>query len=111
MNKKPNKRQEKLLNRLPEIRADFEVMCSTRRDEITNELLKSDDDFQILMQQRADTSQVVLKILTEHGKADYYESYSNAVYAEEVYEFDMIYREAFLDAVEMIERLGFLQLK
>jgi hypothetical protein len=42
--------------------------------------------------------------MSEYGMTDHFEAYSDAIFAKEIYEVDMIYREAFLDAVEMIER-------
>ena len=108
MNKKENLSQVKILNKYPAVSKDFEIMRATRCSEITVELLKSDTDFQKLTQQRTSTSQTVLDALIEHGKEGLFESYSDAVYAEEVYESNEIYKEAFIDAMEMMERLGLL---
>jgi len=104
MNKKTMQRQAEILVRYPSIKVGFEELCATRCYEILDELLRTDTDYQALTQQRANTSQIILDILNNHDAVKQFEAYSSAVYAEEVYELDVIYREAFLDAVEMIER-------
>jgi hypothetical protein len=108
MRKEVNLRQDEILKKYPAIKTSFEDLCDTRREEIINELLMSDTDYQLLTQRRADTSEAVLRILSEQGATDPFESYSDAVYAEEVYELDVIYREAFFDAVETMERMKIL---
>lgn len=101
-------RQAAILSRYPSIRKTFEALCATRCGEITDGLLKSDENYNALVRRRADTSQAVLKILSEHGMADYFEMYSDAVHAEEVYETSIVFREAFFDAIETMERMGIL---
>ena len=108
MDKEIKQRQAVILSKYPVIENGFKSLCATRYAEIIDELLKSDTDYQMLTQQRAETSQAVLKILSGHGMADHFEAYSDAVYAEEVYELSVIYKEAFLDALELMERLELL---
>lgn len=103
MNEKVKRRQEDVLSKYPTINASFESHCEKRRVEIIDELLNFDENYQALTKQREDTSQSVLNFLRDNGMADLFEAYSDALYAEEVYELDIMYREAFLDAVEMLE--------
>jgi len=104
MNKCIKQRQDELLSKLPFLKEDFEKRCDERREEIIEYLLTSDETYQNLTQQRADTSQILLDTLNERGMADLFEDYSDAVYPEEIYEGNMIYRAAFLDALEIIMR-------
>ena len=108
MNKKSNQRQSEIFNKFPTLKAHFEELCTKRRCEITDELIKTDEEYNSLVKNRAETSQVVLEILAEHGMSDRFEIYSDAVYAEEVYESDVIYKEAFLDAIETMDIAGLL---
>lgn len=108
MPERENQRQADIFCRNPSIKARFEELYAMRCGEIINELLQTDDEYMALTKNRVATSQAVLKILGEHGMADYFEAYSDAVYAEEVYELDVIYKEAFLDAVEVMEKLELL---
>ncbi|MCL2197423.1 MAG: hypothetical protein FWB80_00720 [Defluviitaleaceae bacterium] len=105
MNKEIKERRERILSKYPSINAELETLCTTRRDEIIDNLLKRDKDYQSLTKRRADTSQEVLEVLKSHDKADLFEAYSDAIYEEEVYELSVIYKEAFLDAVEMTNKL------
>jgi len=74
-----------------------------RKEEIINDLLKSDPTYQALTRRRAETSQAVLDALTAQGKADLFEAYSDAIYAEEVYEQDALYNQSYLDAEEALK--------
>jgi hypothetical protein len=104
MQKDTKQRQEEVFEKYPFLKEGFDERCEMRREEIIDDLLKSDANYRTLTRQRADTSQVVLKILSERGMADLFEAYSDAVYAEEIYEGEMIYKSAFIDAVEMMAR-------
>ena len=106
MKKNYSQRQAVILNRYPSIKEYFEKFCATRRNEIINKMIEEDIDYQVLTQRRADTSQNIFNVLNDCGRPEHFEAYSNAIYAEEVYELDYIYREAFLDAVEVIEQHG-----
>jgi len=109
MTQKASLRQTKFGGKYPSLCANLESMCAARCDEITNELLESDTDFQAITKQRANTSQIVMNALNEHGKGELFEAYSDAIYLGEVYELNAIYKEAFFDAIEMAEQLGLLR--
>jgi len=77
---------------------EFEKLCVTRREEIINNLLKSDTTYQKLTHKRAITSQAVMDALNNQGMLILFEAYSDAIYAQEVYELEAVYKEAFHDA-------------
>ncbi|MCL2202595.1 MAG: hypothetical protein FWB88_01455 [Defluviitaleaceae bacterium] len=107
MNQRIKHRQNTILGKYPDVNAAFEKICNTRREEIINTLLASDADYQALTKHRAETSQVVLEFLRNHDMTHCFEAYSDAVFEEELYELDAIYKEAFLDAVELMEQKQF----
>lgn len=109
MNKELKQRQAEILSKYPSIFEGYELLCTTRCEDIINKMLEGDADYQVLTQRRADTSQIVLDFLNNYNAADKFESYSDAVHAEEIFELGAVYREAFLDAVEILERNGLLK--
>ena len=108
MNRTIEQRQEEILKKYPAVKGVFKKMCATRRDEITNMMLESDAKYQGLTHCRAEASRALLDVLTRHSEADKLEAYSDAIYAEEVYELNAVYREAFLDAIEAMEMVGMI---
>ncbi|MCL1878990.1 MAG: hypothetical protein FWF80_09030 [Defluviitaleaceae bacterium] len=107
MNKDARKRQDEMYVKYPFIPEIFEKMSKHRRDEIIAEMLMSDEKYKELTRVRADTSQIVMDTFIGLGREDSFEAYSDAIYAEENYALDALYKEAFLDAVELFEKLKF----
>jgi len=103
-----NARQICFFEKYPAIKIVFEKLCDIRRDEIVDELLVTDEQYKLLTQRRVNTSREVLNTLNMCGKSEQLESYVDAIGEEEVYRIIAIYKEAFLDAVEMLEQLKFL---
>lgn len=97
-----NTRLQNLKEKHHSAAAWLEKMSISRQDEIIDKLLEADTHYLELTKKRAKTSQAVLDVLIEHGKTDCFESYSDAIYAKEVYEMDIVYLEAFLDAFDMV---------
>ena len=108
MSKEMTQRQTEILNRYPSIKKTYEELCIVRRNEIIEELLESDIEYQTITQRRAEASQSILKNLSKHGMTSDYEAYSDAVHVEETYELDVIYKQAFFDAIETMEQLQLL---
>jgi len=104
-----NQRQEIFLEKYPTIKSRFEELCAVRRDEIVEDLLVTDEQYKLLTKCRATTSQKVLHALDMCGKSEQLDCYSDAVSEEEVYRVSTIYKEALLDAVEMLQMLKILQ--
>ena len=80
---------------------EFEKLCVARREEIINNLLKSDTTYQKLTHKRATTSQAVMDALNNQGMLSLFEAYSDAIHAQEVYELEAVYKEAFHDAAKI----------
>jgi len=104
MSKWSKQRQTEVLSRYPTIKSTFDELYVTRCDEIIDELLEFDENYKLLNQQRADTSQIVLEFMKEHNMAEHFENYSDAMFAEELYVLNAVYKSAFIDAIEEIEK-------
>ena len=104
-----NQRQENFLEKYPAIKSRFEELCAVRRDEIVEGLLVMDEQYKLLTKRRVITSQEVLNSLKMCGKSEQLDCYADAVSEEEIYKISTIYKEALLDAVEMLQMLKILQ--
>ena len=96
------------LNKHPEIAARFETLRSTRRDEILSEMVETDKEYNKLRQNRADASMALKAALEGEGQHALLEAYSDAVYAQEVYELDAVYKQALRDAINVFEEHGLI---
>jgi len=103
-----DEKQEDILEKCPAIKTRFEALCIARQDEIVDELLSTNEEYQLLTQQRARASQVVLNTLLTLSQSEQFEDYIEAVAKEELYRINVIYKEALLDAVEMLKELKIL---
>jgi len=101
-------RYRAILDKYPSIELPFSELRVARRNEILEAHLAFNNEYQQLSQRRANISQVISDVMSKHNDTDTFEAYSNAVYAEDVFELDLIYKEAFLDAIELTERLGLI---
>lgn len=86
----------------------FEILCRTRRDEILSHIIETDSEYESLRRNRADASMVLKEVLGRSNADRLFEEYSDAVYAQEVYELDTIYRQALYDALEAVRNQGIL---
>ena len=91
-----------IFNNHPAFKMAFEGLYKTRRDEILTEMLEIDDCYKKLCQQRADTSSTVFEVMKSSGKVDIFEEYSCAIYEQEIYELEAVYKAAFSDAVDKL---------
>lgn len=97
-----------ILNRYPELAKQFETLCKIRRNEILSYMIETDAVYENLCHKRADTS-MALRDADDGSDADsLLEAYSDAVYAQEVYELDALYRQGFLDALTTLYEQGLL---
>ena len=106
MHKKMKARQSSIFDRYPTVKFDMEEQAASRREEIINELLEADEHYQELTKKIATTSQSVLSVMLTNDDVENFEAFSNAVTEAGVYELDILYKEAFIDALEVIEMLG-----
>lgn len=95
-----------LLDKYPVLVKQFEVLCRTRPDEILAHMIETDSEYESLRRSRADTSMAVKDALDSSEAL--LEAYSDAVYAQEVYELDAIYRQALYDAIDALKNQGIL---
>ena len=95
-------------NKYPKLANQFEKMCQTRRNEILTVMLETDDKYKKLCSERRERS-VSLKEAVVNTEADVlFNQYSDAIYAQDVYELDSIYRHAVNDTLTVLEENGFI---
>ena len=90
------------LDKYPEIAKLLEDLCSTRRDEIIAQMIETDSVYKKLCRERAEASSA-LKNALDVDEDELFEKYSDTIYAQEIYEIDAIYRQAFCDAVNILK--------
>ena len=99
-----------ILNKYPHLKNIFDFMAETRCDEIFSDMLTSDNEYITLCNERAEASMVLKNTLVDTPADDLFEKYSDKRYRQEIYEIDYIYRQAFCDAVTVLEQHGLLKL-
>jgi hypothetical protein len=67
--------------------------------EFLNELRKSDAEYKKLCDVRADYSTALKKAAVAAGVDDLFEQYSDSIFAQEVYELEIVYRQGFTEGV------------
>jgi len=103
-----DERQEIFLEEYPVVRTRFDELCVARQDEILEELLTRDEHYKLLTQRRVTASQELFKELHMYNKTEKLNNYCEATNTEEVYRLNIVYKQAFLDAVEMLKELKLL---
>lgn len=93
----------------PELEKEMETLCQTRRDEILSQMVESDSEYNELCRKRADASMALNNVLIENKKEYLLEQYSNAIFAQEVYELEAFYKQALIDTVNTLHELGLLK--
>ena len=63
-------------------------------------MVKADAEYEALRRARATASMVLKKVLENSETDALFEAYSDAVYAQEGYELNAVYRQAMYDALE-----------
>ena len=92
----------------PNVKGAFEALCLTRRDEILTQMLKTDSNYDKLIKKRADSSMALKKSISGTNADILFEAYSDAVYAQEIYELDIIYKQALYDALDLLKNHGII---
>ena len=95
-----------ILLKYPEMAAEFTQLCQTRRNEILQAMVDTDEDYSRIRRLRTDTSMALRNRLEDD--CDLLENYSDAVYMQESYELDAVYRQGFLDALDTLAKRGLL---
>ena len=97
-----------VFEKYPELKKQFEILSQTRRDEILDCMLKTDVEYKAIVQSRTQASMSLKNKLADAESSELFEKYSDAVYAQEVYELDVIYKQAFIDAIAVCQEQGIL---
>jgi len=92
-----------IFDKYPEVKKRFEVQCQTRRNEILTHMLETDNGYKELCRERSNASMTLKNSLIGQEANVLFEKYSDAVYAQEVYELGAIYKQAFMDALIILQ--------
>jgi hypothetical protein len=87
----------------PKLKEKLETLCQTRRDEILSRLVDADREYNELRRKRADASMELKKAIGGTEADELFETYSDTVYAQEVYELDAVYKQATIDVLAILE--------
>jgi hypothetical protein len=86
-----------------------EKLSESRVNEILAYLLETDAGYQKLTEKRAQSSMMLKNTIAGSKEADIlFEEYSDAVYAQESYELEIVYKQGFIDAVADLYDKGLL---
>jgi len=96
------------LNKHPELTKKIESFCKNRRNEILSEILEIDEKYKNLCYERAKTSMSLKELLNETGIL-LLEKYSDSIYAQEVYELEVLYRQAVYDILNILGNNGLIK--
>jgi hypothetical protein len=92
-----------IIDRYPKLKEKLESLCQTRRDEILACLVDTNSEYEKLNRERADASMALKNAIEGTAADELFEEYSDAVYAQEVYELDVVYRQATIDVLKVLE--------
>lgn len=92
----------------PELKIQFEKLFQTRRNEILTLMLETDNEYKKLIHKRAEASMMMKNVIIGTETNIVFEKYSDTIYAQEIYELDAIYKQAFLDAIIVLQNQGLL---
>ena len=82
----------------------FELLYQTRCSEFLENMLETDSVYACLQRERANASMELMDAL---GDIQLFDKYSDTVYALEIYEHEIIYRQALKDAWDLFrEHIG-----
>jgi hypothetical protein len=93
-----------ILSKNPELANHFNMLCQTRRDEILSQMMENDEQYEKLCKKRADISMELKMLLSDAETDALFEKYSDAVYEQEIYELDAIYRQGLHDALDYLQK-------
>ena len=98
----------KILNKYPELAKQFEEMYKTRRNEILNEMLETDDKYKKLCRELADSSMKLKGAIVGSNIDELFEIYSDMAYARDAYELDIIYKRGIEDSLTVLVKNGLI---
>ena len=86
----------------PKLKNELEKLLLTRRNEILTQMLSTDSAYKALFDRRTQESMALKNMFVDSDIDILFERYSDAIYAQEIYELDAAYKQGFIDAVEII---------
>ena len=86
----------------PNIKQEYYHLCKTRRNEILSEMLHTDKSYIELCQNRTNASIALKKALSNSDSNVLFNDYSDAIYKQEIYELEAVYKQAFIDALNIV---------
>jgi len=86
----------------------LEMLCQIRRYEILENMLKTDDVYKKLCKERTEASVKLKNKLIDPEISELFENYSDAIFAQECYEIDSIYKKAISDALDIMKNQGLI---
>jgi hypothetical protein len=96
------------LEKYPALKERLESLYESRSNEILTEMLKTDDKYNQLFENRANTSMALKKSFTEAESNKLLEEYSDTIYEQEIYEQNFLYRQAIYDALSVLHNSGIM---
>lgn len=97
-----------ILNKYPELAEQFEEMYQTQRNKILTEMLEMDDEYKMLCKERMNSSMELKAVIVGSDIDVLFEKYSDAAFAQDVYELDALYKKGIEDALIVLERNGII---
>lgn len=95
------------LEKTPALKKQFEALYENRQNEILSEILKKDEGYIKLNNERAEASTALREVLDDEAM-ELFEKYSDSLYAHEIYEIDTVYRQAVLDTLTLLQENGMI---
>ncbi|MCL1884683.1 MAG: hypothetical protein FWF81_13150 [Defluviitaleaceae bacterium] len=96
-----------LIQQYPQLAEILDITKIKRREEILENLRANNCDYKDILTRRAKQSIILLDELSKDANCEY-EKYMDLVYEQTIYEMDIIYENAFLDAVELLRKFNMI---
>ena len=93
-----------ILDKYPELKDKLEKLLHTKRNDILNNMLETDNEYKTLCDERVRTSTELKNMLVGFETDILFEEYSDAIYAQEVYELEAVYKQGFIDAIDNLHK-------
>jgi len=97
-----------ILEKYPELKTRLESLYEDRSHEILSQLLKNDDAYIKLCDERANASMALKNSIVGTESDALLEKYSDAIYELEIYEQNILYRQAIRDVLNILDEIGLL---
>ncbi len=96
------------LERHPHVGQLLKSYCENRSEQILNCMSETDDEYKRLVKNRTDASMALKGATAGTGADALLERYTAAVYEQEIYEQNFMYRQAVNDTLDVLHDSGLL---